>query len=418
VTVLGSIFIAAPLFLLLAARRILIRRGRQGRDHALSLGCAAIGLAVWPSQNALLFDRVVHVPGLAHVLTDTFIPLTFLLLFKFTSTLRQQWPRLRGPLLRAGGVFVALHAGFWLIDEVTVPGDHTSLFYGHYYGRPVQLLITYILLGTSIVFSASLCMRGYFPSLAAGYPTRERLVAGSVAAIAGGAAIYGTLIPVQVIANATGHGSSGITALTVPIMSTTALVATLTAGMLLYGRRVVQYVRDLVSNKRQFELMRLETVKQQQEHERHQQRMISLSMMLNDSLLRVRQDYSAAQAVEAVANQCVHLCIARERRKIAIEATRILSLHFDNVTESPFFDDDELDDTKGLTEYFALHILDGSFFYDHVYKVAILALSDNDGRTDMALVVDVEDWHRELARIVAGALRDWKGNKWFGSEAS
>ncbi len=204
-------------------------------------------------------------------------------------------------------------------------------------------------------------------------------------------------------------------------MSTAALVAAFTAGLLLYGRRAMLYVRDLASNKRQLELMRLETIKQQEVHERHQQRMISVSMMVNERLLRVRQDYSAAQAVEAVAVRCTQLGILQECRKIAIEAVRILSLHFDNVTESPFFDDDELDDAKGLSEYFALHLVDGSFFYDHVYRVAILALltlGSSGSVSNLAPIDDVEDWHRELAHIVADALLHWKGSEWFGSEAS
>jgi len=127
-------------------------------------------------------------------------------------------------------------------------------------------------------------------------------------------------------------------------------------------------------------------------------------------LLRVRQDYSAAKAVEAVAIACTQRGIPWERRRIAREAVRIISLNFENVLETPFFDVDELDvdERRGMAEYFSLHIGDGSFFYDHVYKVAALAIGGEDLMDDLIPADEFEDWHLELAQIVADALREYK----------
>jgi len=99
-----------------------------------------------------------------------------------------------------------------------------------------------------------------------------------------------------------------------------------------------------------------------------------------------------------------------ERRRAGREAVRVITLAYENVMESPFFDDDELDERTGLIEYFVLQMEDGTFYYDHVFKIAALAVGAERLPTDITMPGDIEPWHRELAEIVASALRiSYKG---------
>lgn len=395
---LGYVFLAPPMILLLAARRIVVRRGRQDIDLALGFVCSAFGVIIWPTQNALVVDRALRVPGLAHLLTDTLILLSFALLFRFVSKLRQPQLRFRHALFVGAIVLIGSHAALWVLDEVTVPGDHAYLFYNHYYGRPLQLFLTYLVLGTSIMYTAGLYLWSGVPSVVRPYPLRVRVMGVSSMVIAAGTVVYGALVIVQVIASALGFGSSAVTRLTVPIMSSLVALSLVSISILLFRRRFWQYIQDLIAVKRQRELMRQETERQLRVYER----LVHLSSWLNERLLRVRQDYSAADAVEAVTSACARLNVPLERRRTAREAVRIITLSFENVLETPFFDDDE---RQGTAEHFILQIGDGTFFYDHVFKVAALAVGADCLPADIEMPGGIEEWHRELAHIVASALR-------------
>jgi hypothetical protein len=89
---------------------------------------------------------------------------------------------------------------------------------------------------------------------------------------------------------------------------------------------------------------------------------------------------------------------------IAREAIRIITLTFENVMETPFYDEDELEERQGMAEYFILQMGDGSFYYDRVFKIAALAVGPESLLEDITMPGEIEPWHRELAAIVAEGL--------------
>ncbi len=413
---LGVLFAAAAVGLVIMAIRVLQKRGRRHLLHALSLLTAAVGILIWPTSNALTFDRLTHVPGLGHIITDSFIPLTFLLQFRFTSRLRGGCPRRRRIVLGIGLGLIGLHALLWAFDERTMPYNLTHLWYDHYYGRPPQLLVTYALLTISILYSALCCLDGYAPSLGPSRPLRERLTALGISMIAVGGVLYSPLVVLQAAASAMGRGSSTVTAFTIPIMVGTTVAALATVLGILFGRRLWPAIARRAWSAIEphtptgctLELMRRESERQ----ERRQAHMVNLAIAIDDRLLRVRQDYAAGAAVEAVATACTARGISPERRKIAREAVRIITLSYDNVMETPFYDDDELEDQqeqRGMAEYYLMQA-DGSYFFDDVYKVAFLAVGGGGllAELDASDEFEFEPWHHELGEIVAQALEDYK----------
>lgn len=65
-------------------------------------------------------------------------------------------------------------------------------------------------------------------------------------------------------------------------------------------------------------------------------------MAIDDRLLRIRRDYAASRAVEKVTTTCTERGIGMERRKVAREAVRIITLDYDNRVISLLF--------QGLTQ--------------------------------------------------------------------
>lgn len=410
---IASIFVATAAAFVCIAIRVLQKGGRRRLLHALSLLSAAGGIVLWPTPNALTFDRLTHVPGLAHLVADSLIPLTFLLQFRFASRIRRGWSSQRRLLFGVGLGLIGLHALLWALDERTVPGDHIHLWYDHYYGRPPQLLITYAVLTASVLYSALCCLDGYAPSLARQRPLRERLLALGISLLALGAVVYSPLIVGQAIASARGLGSSSVTAFTLPIMGVTAAIGLITVLGLLFGRRLWMALTGRAwavieahgPSARAMELMRRESEQQESRHTH----MVNLAIAIDDRLLHVRQDYAAGEAVEDVTRACAERGICWEHRKVGREAVRVITLAFDNVYETPFYDEDETEDQKGMAEYYLMHA-DGSYFFDDVYKVAFLAV----GGATLLPELDAPDefefapWHHELGTIVAESLDAYK----------
>ncbi len=403
---LGYVFLASPIVLLLAAQRVAVRRGRQDTDSIAAFICAATGLVVWPTSHALALDAALHVPGLGHLLTDTLILLAFTLFFNFSSKLGLLSTGRRHALLGVALGLVALHGALWLLDNMTVPGDRTYLFYYRYYGRPVQLFLTYLVLGIAIVYIAGIYLWANLATLRLQHSTRVRAMAMCAILIAGGTVLYGLLILAQAVASAAGVDPSTVTRYTVPLMSAVAGVALVSVLALLFARDVQHYLLELVSVRRQRELLQLET----ERNLRVYHRIVHISTWIDERMLRVRQDYSAGDAVEFVTRECARRGISLECRRAGREAVRVITLAYENVMESPFFDEDELDERTGLIEYFVLQMEDGTFYYDHVFKIAALAVGAERLPTDITMPGDIEPWHRELAEIVALALRiSYKG---------
>ncbi len=413
---IALIFVAAAAAFVCIAIRVLQRSGRGHPLHALSLLSAAGGIVVWPTSNALAFDRLTHAPGLAHLVTDSLLPLTFLLQFRFASRIRRGWSPRRRLLLGVGLGLIGLHALLWALDERTVPGDHIHLWYDHYYGRPPQLLITYAVLTASVLYSALCCLDGYAPSLARQRPLRERLLALGISLLALGAVVYSPLIVGQSIASAEGLGSSSVTAFTFPIMGVTTAIGLITVLGLLFGRRLWMALTGRVwtvieahgPSAQTLELMRRESEQQARRHVH----MVNLAIAIDDRLLHVRQDYAAGEAVEDVTRVCTERGICWEHRKIGREAVRIITLAFDNVYETPFYDEDETEDQTGMAEYFLLHA-DESYCFDDVYKVAFLGVGGATLLPELEAPdeFEFEPWHHELGAIVAEALEAYKSKR-------
>ena len=69
-----------------------------------------------------------------------------------------------------------------------------------------------------------------------------------------------------------------------------------------------------------------------------------------DYPLHVHQNESVGAAVEDVTRACTERGICWEHRKVGREAVRIITLAFDNVYETPFYDEDETEDQNGMVE--------------------------------------------------------------------
>jgi hypothetical protein len=388
-----------------AAMRVLVKDWRQYIWATISYLCAAIGIALWPTATAIRFDRSIGIAGLAHILTDSAIPLTFLLQYRLALVLRSAWLSVAQRLFVIGLGLIVVHATLWAAANATLPGDHALLWYNHYYGQPVQLLVTYLVLAASIVYSASCCISGYRPSLKPDLPLGERLTSASIVVIATGAGVYGLLVAGQVTASATGHGSATVVRYTVPLMSGCAAVAGVVVCSVLFGQRLLEALPPRERDRQMLERIRKEANRLDRIHAN----IVNLSIGLEERLLRVHQDYSAASAVETVTRMCRERGISPERRKVAREAVRILTLSFDNVAEAPFYDEDELAERKGMAEYYLVQA-DGSFFFDDVYKVCFLAVGGAEllSKEEMPEEIEFEHWHYELADIVRTALKDYK----------
>ena len=395
------VLLASPLILLLAARRIALRRGRQDADAIVGFILVALGVMVWPTSHALALDAAVGVPGLGHLLTDTLILIGFSLFFNFAAKMHPMAPRLRHALFGGALILITLHCLFWLLANLTIPGKHTYLFYNRYSSHPVQLFLTWLVLGIAIIYTASLYLWSGVTSLGPRYQARVRAMALSTSIIAGGTVLYGVVVLVQVVAGAAGVDSATATHITAPIISAMAVVALVSTSVMLFARRGWNYLQDLFSLRRQRELMELESERQL----RIYHRIVHMSTWINERLLRVRQDYSAPIAVEHVTRECKRLKISLERCLMAREAVRIITLSFENVMESPYYAEDELQERKGMVEYFILQMGDGSFYYDHVFKIAALAVAPQGLLDDITMPGEIEPWHRELAAIVAEGLR-------------
>ena len=71
--VAGLLLLLSPLRLRATARTVPFML------YAASLVCGGLGLIVWVPDNSVVVDRVLHTPGIGHLLTIWFITLCFAL---------------------------------------------------------------------------------------------------------------------------------------------------------------------------------------------------------------------------------------------------------------------------------------------------------------------------------------------------
>lgn len=128
--------VAAPALVAIGVQAL--HKGTIQPEGALSLFCTAGGVVLWPTATALAADRLSHIDGLAHVLIDRLLALTFAFQFRLVRKLSGTWNVAARHLFYATLALIGLHAALWAFDSLTVPGDHEMLWYDHYDAQPVQ----------------------------------------------------------------------------------------------------------------------------------------------------------------------------------------------------------------------------------------------------------------------------------------
>ncbi len=315
---------------------------------SLSLVCAWLGLTCWPHAVTTLIDDATHIPGLAHIVSDTLITSAFVLQFAFTCTIEKggwTWAR-----MGASALYVAILIAYAIQWGVLHNGYS---FYGTYAAHPPALLRANITLVALILWSSGLCIKGYVGYLRANADSSVRVMIVGVMIVAGLAAFYGVLILGQLVTSALGFGSTEITSVTGPILGLASMTAAVVVW-LLTGQRthpLRSYVRSVFAlRQREIELDERERrIRQRDERVAEREgKLTDLAVWVQEQLVQIHVEVDE-RPVNEVITWCAAAGVSLYKANLGVMTTRLALLSRAHILRITRYDldliPDEDDDT-------------------------------------------------------------------------
>ncbi|MGH2410056.1 MAG: hypothetical protein ACRDGS_06740, partial [Chloroflexota bacterium] len=176
VTLMRVFLLFAGVLLLLSSLRLRTKaRTIPSVLYMASLVCGGLGLMIWVPENSLDVDRLLHTPGVGHLLTIWLISLCFLLQFAFITLLTARGQRRHLWAYMIHAALLALFTLACIAVRITLGGTFGTIAYGAYAGGPWPVVVMDCAGSLSIVVPGLLGAWGYLRFLMAGHRLDERL---------------------------------------------------------------------------------------------------------------------------------------------------------------------------------------------------------------------------------------------------
>jgi hypothetical protein len=358
-----------------------LRRGWTpiARMSLLSGLCGALALALWRPEDGGLLDHLVHVAGLGRLLSICCMVTAISLQSAELLQGSHGWsPPRRTVALAIGLLLLLFYVASWIAVETTAAGPSlATLIYDRKRAEPLPEMVMNCLLGACLLYPCATVATLYVPIYRRARPGREQLSAfGSIVAWTSGA-ILGLLVVLQVLGNR----------LRLP-------AATLNDASLVHMAwgHLPSWVASVRSS--------------DDDPAAHDRFLLDLISYVSD---RLAAAYGHPAILRDVDARCRQENLTPYRHKVALEATRLITLinarvalapHFDIAGPIEGLDDAPASDPRLRREQRDRHIA----FLKDVYRVAVLA----DPSTLPPLVTppyEPPGWRREVAALIADVLQ-------------
>lgn len=383
---IGIVLFAATL------RPIIVKRTRVTVLNMIAVTFLMIAFILWPDENGMALDRVLHVAGLGQLVSRVFITLAATLHPVAVAMSIGLWDRTRKLMLIPVAVFGAIYVAFWFL----VHGEHgynlEALFYYGYHGRPDTALWLSLSRGITILFYSSFGVYVY-AVVAARARDQWRWTAIATGAVFVGCVALGIVAIVEALADRAG--------VTSPVLLSLFSIMLVGCG----GLIMVVYI--LYTNVRPLwqliqEARALPRMRDELRHLRDDVR--DFNVRLSDVIVLLRS-YADPDIVRDVKDACQRYGLTEDECRIAEEAARWITFNPENIHRLRRYDDQALETravaARGAQE-FAILAERGLYFYGDVYIVAALAMGAE--QFGVTLHREPQDWHRRTAAIIADVL--------------
>jgi hypothetical protein len=376
--------VCAVLLVLFSLRALIRVRSRASIFYVASHTSGALGIAIWPSQNAALVDQWLASPGFARLLFDLLMVVAAALQFVFAASMSQAYRHAE----RTAVVMCTL-AGSALVVLWSVAQDGRSQLMTDTVHAPTARLLAYnVASGAVLVAVFGLCASGYIRLFNRAVDRVTRRTAAGVTLVMFAAMAYGVLIMAEAVAD-----HAGVDTVVVQHMTHVLLEVGAAASMMLTGVAVVCWplwcmvVRARSNDRQRLELWQL------------RRDILDANVLLSDRLMRAYQ-LENTDIMRRVRVLCCEGTLSTYQRQVALEAGRWLSLH-PAQAGSPTAVNHTHTETVAPEDFVdvARRADSDTYFYADVFRVVLLALGA-DCPPELEPRNEPAGWRRDVADLL------------------
>lgn len=385
--------------LLLAAVGLMWRKRSLTLNAWVGLICG-IAFILWPDENLMRLDQVVHLRGFGYMLTRLLVIIGLMLHLIDVCRGLKIWDRRHALMLAPTWAAMAGFFGAWVASLSALGPNPEAWYYGGWHGHPDAVFALSIMVGVMgsacTVFGVYVYGRGVLMERQAG--RMKTFVAGMILTINWCVTMI-LMCPLAAVEGIIEHYGPPSPILTAIVRWS--MVAVFCAGAVLYV--LYTAVQPLWEKKKKLDALPVEEARLDRKYDAVRQ----LMMILADQLVLVRM-YADPAVVGAVIKACQHDgTLNVYERTVAWEAANIITLHPKNIEFMHGVGEPQLNpgDMVKDVEEFLESAERGLIVYDDVsYVVALVFGAERIG----ARLAGVKDWHRKLAGLIEQALREYR----------